>query len=74
MELDQLFNIKSFLAVVVYSIIGLLILVAAFKIFDRLTPGVLWVEIVEKQNVAIAIVTASVMLAIANIIAAAIQG
>lgn len=74
MELETLFNFKSFLAVIVYSIVGLLILVVGFKIFDRVTPGVLWVEIVEKQNVALSIVIGTVMLAMAQIIAAAIHG
>ena len=74
MDFETMFNFKSFLAVVVYSIVGLVILSVGFKVFDRLTPGLLWIEIVEKQNVALAIVTGSVTLAIAQIISAAIHG
>lgn len=74
MEFETLFNLKSFLAVIVYSVVGLVILSIGFKVFDRLTPGLLWLEIVEKQNVALAIVTGTVTLAIAQIIAAAIHG
>lgn len=74
MELAVFFNFKSFLAVIVYAIVGLLILAVGFKVFDRLTPGVLWLEIVERQNIALAIVTGAVTLAIAQIVAAAIHG
>ncbi len=74
MELEAFVNIKSFIAVILYSFMGLVILALGFKVFDRLTPSVLWHEIVEKQNIALAIVTGTVTLAIAQIIAAAIHG
>lgn len=74
MEMQAFFSIKSFIAVIVYSVIGLVILCVGFKVFDRMTPGVLWQEIVEKQNIALAIITGAMTLAIAQIIAAAIHG
>ena len=67
-------SIKALVAVFVYSAIGLGILALGFKLFDKLTPGSLWQEIVEKQNIALAIVTGSVTLAIAQIIAASVHG
>lgn len=74
MEMEAIFSIKSFVAVIVYSIVGLLILSVGFKVFDRMTPGVLWHEIVEKQNIALAITAGAMALAIAQIISAAIHG
>lgn len=72
--MEVYFSLKSFIAVIIYSIVGLLILSVGFKVVDRMTPGVLWQEIVEKQNVALAIATGAITLAIAQIIAAAIHG
>lgn len=65
---------KFFIAAIVYSSLGLVILAISFKVFDRLTPGNLWKEIVEEQNIALAITAGAMTIAIAQIIAAAIQG
>ena len=46
----------------------------SFVIIDKLTPYDLWEEIVEKQNVALAIVVGAMCLAIGMIVAAAIHG
>jgi uncharacterized membrane protein YjfL (UPF0719 family) len=54
--------------------LGLLILVFSFIVFDKLTPGNLWQEIVEKHNIALAIVVGSMTMAIAQIISSAIHG
>lgn len=67
-------NLHFIANAVIFSALGLLILAAAFVIFDKMTPGALWQEIVEKQNVALAIVAGSVTIGIAMIIAAAIRG
>lgn len=74
MESVSLINERALLAVLIYSIIGLVMLTLSFKVFDRLTPGVLWKELCEKQNVALAILTGAMVLAMSNIIAAAIHG
>jgi putative membrane protein len=59
---------------VLYSVIGIVILVIAFAIVEKLTPKHnLWKEIVENKNVALAIVAGFFMLAIAIIIASAIH-
>ena len=44
-----------------------------FVIIDKITPYDLWGEIVEKQNVALALVVAAMSLGICVIIAAAIH-
>ncbi len=72
--MENLINEKALLAVLMYSVIGLVILSLSFKVFDRLTPGLLWKEICERQNIALAILTGAMVLAMSNIIAAAIHG
>ena len=73
-SLQQLINIKYIVAAIVFSGIGIVVLAFSFVIFDKLTPGNLWKEIVEEQNIALAITTAAMTLAIAQIIASAIHG
>ena len=65
---------KALTASVVYSLLGILILVASFYIFNKLTPGTLRREILEEHNTALAIIAAAFMLAVAIIISAAIHG
>lgn len=59
---------------VVYSIVGLAILGVSFFVFDKVTPGNLWKEVVEEKNVALAITVAAWTLAIAHIIASSLHG
>jgi len=65
---------KALTASVVYSLLGIIILLASFYIFNKLTPGTLRREIVEEHNMALAIMGAAFMLAVALIISAAIHG
>ncbi|WGL58914.1 DUF350 domain-containing protein [Pigmentibacter sp. JX0631] len=67
-------NLKYIISAVVFSLLGVIILAIAFYIFDKLTPGNLWHEIVVNKNIALAITTAAMTLAIAQIIASAIHG
>lgn len=71
---DQAIIIKHIVAALIFSSIGIVMLIIAFVVFDKLTPGNLWKEIVERQNVALAITTAAMMIGIALIIASAISG
>ena len=57
-----------------FSIMGVVIFALAFLITDRLTPGNLYRDIHEGKNVALAIVTGSVAISIAMIVAAAMHG
>ena len=50
----------------VYALMGVIIFVLSFVIIDKLTPYDLWLEIVEKQNRALALVVAAMSLGIAN--------
>lgn len=67
-------NFKALTASVVYSVLGILILVFSFYLFNKLTPGTLRREILEEHNTALAIIAAAFMLAVAVIISAAIHG
>jgi putative membrane protein len=72
--METYLNIKYIVSSLVYSVLGIGILFAAFWVIEMVTPENLWKEILEKQNVALAILFAAFMLAIAIIIASAIHG
>ncbi|MCE4553465.1 DUF350 domain-containing protein [Pelomonas cellulosilytica] len=57
-----------------YAVIGVVIFWVCFILVDMLTPFKLWDELVEKKNVALAIVVGAMCLSIGNIVAAAIHG
>ncbi len=57
----------------VYSVIGIVVMVAAFIIVDKITPYDLWKELCENRNQSIATVAAAFLIAIAIIVAAAIH-
>ncbi len=63
-----------FFGSMLYAVIGVAIFWICFVIVDKLTPYRLWEEIVEKKNVALAIVVGATALAIGQIVAAAIHG
>ena len=58
----------------VYAGIGMLVFVAGFVLLDLLTPGKLWEEIRDKQNVAVAQFAGAIAIALGIIVAAAIHG
>jgi putative membrane protein len=57
----------------VYSVIGVAIMFAAFTIIDKITPYDLWKEMCENRNQPIATFAAALFLGIAIIVAAAIH-
>ncbi len=59
---------------VLYALIGVFIFWICFLIVDKVTPYNLWEEIVEKKNMALAIVVGSMCIAIGLIVAAAVHG
>jgi uncharacterized membrane protein YjfL (UPF0719 family) len=62
------------LAVIIYSLLGIVILALALVVVDRLTPGTLWKELIEEHNVALAILMGAVVIAFSIVISAAIVG
>jgi putative membrane protein len=67
-------ELKYVIASVVYSFVGIVILGLCFWIFEKVTPENIWKEIIDNQNVALAIVSAAFMISIAIIISSAIHG
>jgi putative membrane protein len=63
----------SFFASLIYSAVGIIILILSFIILELITPEKIWKELVQNKNVAIAIVSAAFILGIAIIIASAIH-
>jgi uncharacterized membrane protein YjfL (UPF0719 family) len=57
-----------------FALVGVLIFWLCFVIIDKLTPYDLWAEIVEKKNMALAIVVGAMCIAIGLIVSAAIHG
>jgi putative membrane protein len=64
----------AFFGSLVYALVGVLVFWISFVIIDRLTPYDLWGEIVEKKNVALAIVVGAMCIAIGLIVSAAVHG
>ena len=64
----------AFFGSIVYALIGALIFWLCFIVIDKLTPYDLWAEIIEKKNVALAIVVGAMCIAIGLIVSAAIHG
>ena len=56
-----------------FALMGVIIFWICFVIIDKITPYNLWVEIIEKQNRALALVIAAMSLGICIIVAAAIH-
>jgi uncharacterized membrane protein YjfL (UPF0719 family) len=56
-----------------FAFLGIGIFVIAFAIIDKLTPYALWKEIVEEQNVALAIMVGAMSVGMCVIIAAAVH-
>lgn len=59
---------------VLYAFLGVAVLWVSFALIDKLTPYKLWDEIVERKNLALAVVVAGMFIALGQIVAAAIQG
>lgn len=71
--MENIIELRAIIGSIVYSVIGVIILIISFVVVEKITPENLWQEIVLKQNKAIAIIAAAFILAIAIIIASAIH-
>jgi uncharacterized membrane protein YjfL (UPF0719 family) len=63
-----------FVGSALFALLGVAVFWICFVIIDKLTPYSLWEEIVEKKNVALAIVVGSMCIAIGLIVSAAVHG
>ena len=64
----------SVLYTVIFGMIGIALAVFGFKIFDWLTPGNLQEEVLQKNNIAAAILAGAFLIGICVVIAAALVG
>ena len=72
--MENFLNYKYIISSVVYSFIGIFILAISFYILEKITPENLWKEILEKQNMALAVILGAFILAFSIIIASAVHG
>lgn len=64
--------LANLVAAAVFAILGIVLFIGAFFLFDRLTPGLLWKEVIEEHNTALAILIGAVAVGLSIIISAAI--
>ena len=65
---------QALLFMLVFAVVGIVVAIAGYKIFDKCTPGHLNREILEHRNVAAAIIAGAVILGVCLIVAAAMLG
>jgi len=63
-----------FVGSALFALLGVGVFWLCFVIIDKLTPYDLWAEIIEKKNVALAIVVGAMCIAIGLIVSAAVHG
>ena len=63
-----------FFGSMLFALMGVAVFWLCFVIIDKLTPYDLWAEIVEKKNLALAIVVGAMCIAIGLIVSAAVHG
>jgi len=66
--------LKSIVNALIFSVIGVVVLIISYLIIEKLTPENTWKEIVQNKNTALAIVFAALIIGISLIISAAIHG
>ena len=66
-------QINNVVNAIVYAAIGIVIFGGAFLVLDKITPYNLWKEIVQKHNLALAILLGAMSLGLCVIIAAAVH-
>ena len=59
---------------ILYAALGIAIFVVGFRLWDWLTPVDIWREIAEKHNIALAILSGAIAIALSIIIGSAIHG
>jgi putative membrane protein len=64
----------GFLAALLYGPLGIFLAVLGFKVFDWISPRIdIQSELAEKQNLAVAIVCAAIILGICYVVASVVQ-
>lgn len=65
--------VTNIAAAVIFALLGIVLFIVGFLVFDRIMPGSLWKELLEDQNTALGVLMGGVAIAIAIIIAAAVH-
>lgn len=74
MDMSELHVAKNLALALLFSVVGMTVLIGSFLIFDKLTPGNLWKQIIEEKNQAVAVFMGAFLIALSIIIASAIKG
>lgn len=73
--MDDIISLRSLVGALLYSVIGLVLFFVTFFGMDRAVPRFrLWDELIEKQNLALAILLGAMAIGISIIVSAAIHG
>jgi uncharacterized membrane protein YjfL (UPF0719 family) len=67
------FNVAFLINALVFALLGIVLFCVSFAVLDKMTPYSLWKEIVEEQNVALAILIGAMSVGMCIIIAAAVH-
>ncbi|MBC5838342.1 DUF350 domain-containing protein [Flavobacterium muglaense] len=70
----DIISFKPILSSLLFSLLGIIILLIAYFIIEKLTPENTWKEVTEKNNIAVAIVLGALIIGMSMIISAAIHG
>jgi uncharacterized membrane protein YjfL (UPF0719 family) len=68
------YMLRPIVSSILFSFLGLAILILSYLVIEKLTPESTWREIVQNKNVALAIVFAAFIIGISIIISGAIHG
>ncbi len=66
--------LKGIINSIVFSAIGIIVLLLSYVLLEKMTPENTWKEIVANKNIALAIVFGAFIIGISIIISAAIHG
>jgi len=67
-------TLKGIINSIVFSAIGIIVLLLSYVLLEKMTPENTWKEIVANKNIALAIVFGAFIIGISIIISAAIHG
>ena len=66
-------HLSYIIPAVVYSLLGILIMLITFVAIEKIAPENLWKQIIVEKNVSLALIASSLMIAMAIIISSAIH-
>lgn len=70
----DMLSLKPIINSLLFAFLGIMVLLIGYLIIEKITPENTWKEIVEKNNVALAVVLGAFIIGLSMIISAAIHG